>query len=85
MDAFRAILGAIGTAIIVVILVLLAIFLTVGLGYFLGYILTITPFVSGWLTTALPITVAQIPSITAWMAVLTLFIGTGARANKTNE
>lgn len=82
MDAFKAILGAIATAILVVILILLAIFVTVAVGYFIGYILTLLPFVSGWLAGSLPITAGQIPSITAWMAVLSLFIGTGARAKK---
>ena len=75
MNVIKAIL----TALLVVFLVLLALFLTVAIGYSIGIILTILPLVSGWLTGALPITAAQIPHITAWLAVVGLFIGGSSR------
>ena len=77
MNVIKAIL----TALLVVFLILLALFLTVAVGYFLGFILTLLPFVSGWLTATLPISAAQIPAITAWLAVVGLFIG-GAKASE---
>lgn len=74
------VIKAIGAAVLIVLGVLLALFLTIAIGYYFGVILTILPFVSGWLTAALPITVAQIPTITAWLAVAGLFIGGTSKA-----
>ena len=73
------VLKAILTALLVVFFILLALFLTVAVGYVLGSILTLLPFVSGWLTATLPISAAQIPAITAWIAVAGIFIGGGSK------
>lgn len=75
MNVIKAIL----TALLVVTIVILAVFITVAIGYYFGVFLTILPFVSGWLTYALPITASQIPAITAWLAVASLFIGGTAK------
>lgn len=75
------VLKAILTAILIVFLILLALFLTVAVGYFLGFILTLLPFVSGWLTATLPISAGQIPAITAWIAVAGIFIGGGSKVS----
>ena len=81
MNVIKAIL----TALLVVVLIIVGLFLTIAIGYFLGIILTILPFVSGWLTATLPVTAAQIPAITAWLAVAGLFIGGSARASKAGD
>lgn len=79
MDVIKAIL----TALLDVVLIIVGLFLTVAIGYSLGIILTILPFVSGWLTATLPVTAAQIPAITAWLAVAGLFIEVTSKvANK---
>lgn len=67
---------------LVVVIVSLAVFLTIALGYLFGMFIAILPFVGGWLTDTLPITVAQIPAITAWLAVVGFFIGVGSQGGK---
>lgn len=73
-NTLKQVLAAISIALLIVILYLVSLFLSVVIGYFIGYLLTILPFVSGWLTATLPISAAQIPAITAWMGVLVFFI-----------
>lgn len=76
-----SVLKAMLTALLVVILILIGLSLTVAIGFFFGFILTLLPFVSGWLTATLPISAEQIPAITAWLAVAGIFIGGGSKVS----
>lgn len=66
--------------ILAVVLVAVSFALTIGIGYLIGMFIAILPFVSDWLTVGMGIGKSQIPSITAWFAVLGLFIGGSAKA-----
>lgn len=85
MNVAKETAKSVGIAIAVVITFLLIVVATVGIGYLLGMLLAILPFVSGWLTEGLSIEKSQIPSITAWFAVGSLFIGGVSTQNTGND
>lgn len=75
----KTVLGAIGMALLIVAIFIGGLYLTVILGYVIGILIEITPFISDWLTAYLPVEKSQIPGITAWLAVASLFIGAGRK------
>lgn len=74
-------LKVVGIVLLIMVIITAAITLTIGLGYLIGMFIAILPFVSDWLVTEIPIDKSQIPTITAWLAVASLFLGSSAKVN----
>lgn len=72
-------------AMVFVVIFLLMMYLTIAVGYGIGILLSVLPFVSGWLTNSLPITAEQIPHITSWISVIGMLGGTGLLSAKMSK
>lgn len=70
METIKSILTIIGAFIGAILLI----YIGIGIGYLFGLLISVTPFVSDWLTNNLPIDKAQIPSIIAWLSVISLYL-----------
>lgn len=81
----RTVIEAIVTAILAIAIFIGAIYLTITFGYLVGLLLGATPFISDWLVAFLPVDKTQIPGITAWLAVASLFIRGSAKVADKGE
>lgn len=84
MNVLKDVLKTVGYAIVFIGGIVLAFCITIIFGYFIGGVLASLPIISDWLMLSGSVDKSQIPTITAWIAVIGSFVGLGRGASERN-